>query len=56
MLYFYLISDCLDISDLTMLALRLTAEYFRPNNSPIFLVGYKPVTLKFNAQWPDHIE
>ena len=26
-LYFRLISDCLDISDLTMFALRLTAEY-----------------------------
>ncbi len=45
-LYFCLISDCLDISDLTMFALRLTAEYVRPNNSPICLFVYKPVPLK----------
>ena len=30
-------TSCLDISDLTMSALRLTAEYVRPNNSPICL-------------------
>ena len=45
-LYFCLISDCLNISDLAMFALRLTAEYVRPNNSPISLFVYKPVPLK----------
>ncbi len=49
-LYFCLISDCLDISDLTMFALRLTAEYVRPNNSPICLFVYKSVPLKNKAR------